>query len=51
MKQISVRMTDDEGQKVEQLAEADGRSVTNYVRRVLQVHIDQSTPSNGNAKP
>lgn len=38
-RQISIRLPDDEAQQVEELAAADGRSVANYTRRVLQDHL------------
>jgi len=40
-KQISVRLQVDEAVKVERLATAEGRSVTNYVRRVLLDHLEE----------
>lgn len=39
MKQVSVRLSDDEGEVIERLAEEDGRSVANYTRRLIQQHI------------
>jgi len=41
MRQISVRLQEDEAEQVERLADADGRSVTNYVRRLLLTHLDE----------
>lgn len=42
MRQVSVRLSDDEGTMIERLAEEDGRSVSNYTRRVLQQHISDA---------
>lgn len=38
MKQISLRLEDDDADLVQRLADADGRSVSNYVKRVLLAH-------------
>lgn len=45
MKQVSVRLSDDEGETLEHLAETDGRSVANYTRRVIQQHLATVTGS------
>ena len=39
-RQISIRLPDNEAQQIEELAAADGRSVANYTRRVLQAHLE-----------
>ncbi len=38
MKQISLRLEDDDAAMIQTLADADGRSVSNYVKRVLLAH-------------
>lgn len=38
MKQISLRLEDDDAALIQTLADADGRSVSNYVKRVLLAH-------------
>lgn len=41
MRQVSVRLSEDEANEVERLADDDGRSVANYVRRVVVAHLDE----------
>lgn len=37
-----MRLSDDEGEMIERLAEKDGRSVSNYTRRVIQQHLSDA---------
>jgi predicted DNA-binding protein len=41
LRQINVRLPENEAERIEQLATADGRTVSNYVRRVLELHIEE----------
>lgn len=43
MKQVSFRLSDDEGTVLERLAETDGRSLANYTRRIIQRHLADVT--------
>jgi uncharacterized protein (DUF1778 family) len=38
-RQVQVRLDDDDAELLKQLAAEDGRSVTNYVQRVLIAHL------------
>jgi hypothetical protein len=40
-KLVQLRLNDNDAQLVKELADADGRSVTNYVTRVLLVHLEE----------
>jgi uncharacterized protein (DUF1778 family) len=40
MNQVNVRLNDDDAELIRQLARDSGRSVANYVRRVVVLHLD-----------
>lgn len=42
MRQIAIRLDDNDGERVEQLAHLDGRSISNYVQRVVKRHLDET---------
>ena len=41
-RQINVRLPVNEAEQIEQLASADGRTLSNYVRRVLELHLEEN---------
>lgn len=48
---VSVRIDPDIKAALEQVAEADGRTVSSYVERLIKAHLEEMRPEPARAKP
>jgi predicted transcriptional regulator len=48
---VNVRLTSDLRAKLQDLADADGRTLSNYIERVLNSHAEEKLPSEKPAEP